>query len=98
MQRLSACRTRIGRVRNIDLENPTIFLLISFKILISIEVNWLKVKTQIEILRRIAAAGQLSKELQSMQSQVLSQLEGKLKTGSWIIEQLNPKKCELEPR
>ncbi|KAK0111122.1 hypothetical protein ONS95_001498 [Cadophora gregata] len=45
-------------------------------------------ETQIGILKCIAAAGQLSKALQAMQSQVLSQLEGKLKTASLIIDQL----------
>jgi hypothetical protein len=94
MPKLSACRTGIGRVRNIDFENPRIFLLTNSRLLISIEVNWLKVETQIGILKRIAAAGQLSKALQSMQSQVLSQLEGKLKTASLIIEQLKKEKRE----
>lgn len=54
---------------------------------------------QIGILKRIAAAGQLSKALQIMQSQVLSHLEGNLKTASLIIEQLamrNEKKRKQE--
>ncbi|KAG4433509.1 hypothetical protein IFR05_011018 [Cadophora sp. M221] len=66
------------------------------ELLVSIEVNWLKMETQIGILKRIAAAGQLSKALQTMQSQVLSQLEGKLKTASLIIEQLATEKREEE--
>ncbi|KAH7333199.1 hypothetical protein BKA65DRAFT_507375 [Rhexocercosporidium sp. MPI-PUGE-AT-0058] len=64
------------------------------ELLVSIEVNWLKMETQIGILKRVAAAGQLSKALQTMQSQVLSQLEGKLKTASLIIEQLMAEKRE----
>ncbi|PVH75201.1 hypothetical protein DL98DRAFT_658244 [Cadophora sp. DSE1049] len=65
-------------------------------LLVSIEVNWLKMETQIGILKRVAAAGQLSKALQTMQSQVLSQLEGRLKTASLIIEQLIAEKREEE--
>ncbi|KAL5330700.1 hypothetical protein ACEPPN_000219 [Leptodophora sp. 'Broadleaf-Isolate-01'] len=66
------------------------------ELLVSIEVNWLKMETQIGILKRVAAAGQLSNALQTMQSQVLSQLEGKLKTASLIIEQLMTEKREEE--
>jgi hypothetical protein len=51
-------------------------------------------KTQIEILKRVA--GGLNKPLQDMQSQVLSQLEGKLKTASLIIEQMLSEKREHE--
>ena len=65
-----------------------------FRLLVSIEVNWLKMQTQIGILKRVAAAGQLSEQLQTMQSQVLSQLEGKLKTASLIVEQLIAEKRE----
>lgn len=68
----------------------------NFRLLISIEVDWLKVETQIGILKRVAAAGQLSKPLQSMQSQILSQLKGKRKTASLIIEQLMTEKREEE--
>jgi hypothetical protein len=64
------------------------------RLLISIEINWLKVETQIGILKRVAAAGQLSKALIMMQSKVLSQLEGKLKTASLIINQLMSEKQE----
>ena len=53
-------------------------------------------ETQIEILKRVA--GGLNKRLQDMQSQVLSQLEGKLKTASLIIDQiLNEKREDYEP-
>ena len=51
-------------------------------------------ETQIEILKRVA--GGLNKKLQDMQSQVLSQLEGKLKTASLIIEQMLSEKREDE--
>jgi hypothetical protein len=51
-------------------------------------------ETQIEILKRVA--GGLNKRLQDMQSQVLSQLEGKLKTASLIIEQMLSEKREDE--
>jgi len=63
------------------------------ELLISIESNWVKMETQIEIMKRIA--GGLNKRLRDMQSQVLSQLEGKLKTASLIIEQLmNEKRAD----
>ncbi|KFZ25321.1 hypothetical protein V502_00200 [Pseudogymnoascus sp. VKM F-4520 (FW-2644)] len=62
------------------------------ELLLAIESNWVKMETQIIILRRIA--GSLSKKLQDMQSQVLSQLEGKLKTASLIIEQMLSEKRE----
>lgn len=64
------------------------------ELLVSIESNWVKMETQIEILKRIA--GSLDKRLQDMQSQVLSQLEGKLKTASLIIEQMLSEKREIE--
>lgn len=51
-------------------------------------------ETQIEILKRVA--GGLNKRLQDMQCQVLSQLEGKLKTASLIIEQMLSEKTEDE--
>jgi len=51
-------------------------------------------ETQIEILKRVA--GGLNKRLQDIQSQVLSQLEGKLKTASLIVEQLLSEKREDE--
>jgi len=66
----------------------------AIELLISIESNWVKMETQIEILKRIA--GGLNKRLQDMQSQVLSQLEGKLKTASLIIQQLMNEKSEHE--
>jgi hypothetical protein len=62
------------------------------ELLLAIESNWVKMETQIEILRRIA--GCLNTRLQDMQSQVLSQLEGKLKTACLIIEQLMNDKRE----
>lgn len=49
---------------------------------------------QIEILKKVADG--LSKRLQDMQSQVLSLLEGKLKTASLTIEQLMNQKREEE--
>ena len=55
-------------------------------------------ETQIAILKRVAKAGQLSQALQSMQSQVLAQLEGRLKTASMIIEQLITEKQEERSR
>jgi serine/threonine protein kinase len=64
------------------------------ELLVSIESNWVKMETQIEILKRVA--GGLNKRLQDMQSQVLSQLEGKLKTASLIIEQMLSEKREDE--
>jgi len=64
----------------------------AIELLISIEINWVKMETQIEILKPIA--GGLNKRLQDMQSQVLSQLEGKLKTASLIIQQLMDEKSE----
>lgn len=51
-------------------------------------------ETQIEIMKRVA--GGLSQRLQDMQSQVLSQLEGKLKTASLIIEQMLNEKKEVQ--
>lgn len=66
------------------------------RLLISIELNWVKMEAQIGILKRVAAAGGLDKKLQDMQAQVLSQLEGKLKTASLIIEQLMNEKREEE--
>jgi hypothetical protein len=51
-------------------------------------------ETQIEIPKMVA--GSLNKRLQDMQSQVLSQLEGKLKTASLIIEQMLSEKREDE--
>ena len=62
------------------------------ELLISIESNWVKIETQIEIVKRIAAG--LSKKLQDMQCHVLSQLEGKLKTAIVMIEQLRSEKRE----
>jgi hypothetical protein len=58
------------------------------ELLISIESNWIKMETQMEILKKVAP--NLDMRLQDMQSQVLSQLEGKLKTASYIIEQFKP--------
>lgn len=46
----------------------------------------MKMETQIKILKKIAPS--INKEIQDMQSQILSQLEGKLKTASLTIEQL----------
>jgi hypothetical protein len=43
-----------------------------------------------EILKKVAP--RLDKRLQDMQSHVLSQLEGKLKTASYVIEQFKPEK------
>lgn len=62
----------------------------AIELLVSIECNWLKMETQINIIKKVAP--NLDKRLQDMQSQVLSQLEGKLKTASFIIEQLKPEK------
>jgi hypothetical protein len=56
------------------------------ELLIAIENNWVKMETQIQILRRVAP--NLNQRLLDMQAQVLSQLEGKLKTASLTIEQL----------
>lgn len=64
------------------------------ELLVSIESNWVKIETQIEIMKRIA--GGLNQRLQDMQSQVLSRLEGKLKTASLIIEQMLNEKREVE--
>ncbi|OBT41969.1 hypothetical protein VE00_06626 [Pseudogymnoascus sp. WSF 3629] len=63
------------------------------ELLLAIESNWVKMETQIVILRRIA--GSLNKKLQDMQSQVLSQLEGKLKTASLTIEQMLSEKRDF---
>jgi hypothetical protein len=60
------------------------------ELLISIESNWIKMETQMEILKKVAP--NLDKRLQDMQSQVLSRLEGKLKTASYVIEQFKPEK------
>lgn len=60
------------------------------ELLISIESNWIKMETRMEILKKVAP--RLDKGLQDMQSQVLSQLEGKLKTASYIIELFKPEK------
>lgn len=49
-------------------------------------------ETQIEMMKAIA--GSLSKRLQDMQSQILSQLEGKLKTASLIVDKLLKEKRE----
>lgn len=96
MQELSSCRRRGRRVRfgKKGFHNQVHEKLMTFRLLVSIEVNWLKMQTQIGILKRVAAAGQLSDRLQTMQSQVLSQLEGKLKTASLIVEQLIAEKRE----
>lgn len=68
------------------------------RLLVSIESNWVKMENQIGIMKRVAAAGGLSQKLQDVQSQVLSQLEGKLKTASLIIEQLMSEKREDEKK
>lgn len=62
--------------------------------LVSIESNWVKMETQIEIMKKIAPS--LNVRLQDIQSQILSQLEGKLKTASLIIEQLMTEKRDME--
>ncbi|KAH8808783.1 HET-s/LopB domain protein [Xylogone sp. PMI_703] len=62
------------------------------ELLVSIESNWVKVETQIEIMKKIA--GSLDRKLQDMQSHVLSQLEGKLKTASLTIGQMLGEKRE----
>lgn len=62
------------------------------ELLVAIESNWVKMETQIEMLKKIA--GSLNKRLQDMQSQVLSQLEGKLKTASLIMDNLLNEKRE----
>ncbi|CZR58611.1 uncharacterized protein PAC_08503 [Phialocephala subalpina] len=64
------------------------------ELLISIESNWVKMETQIEIIKKIAPS--LNVRLQDIQSQILSQLEGKLKTASLIIEQLMTEKRDME--
>ncbi|KFY30170.1 hypothetical protein V494_08234 [Pseudogymnoascus sp. VKM F-4513 (FW-928)] len=64
----------------------------AIELLIAIESNWIKMETQIEILRRIA--GSLNKTVQDIQSRVLSQLEGKLKTASLKMDQLLSQKRE----
>lgn len=51
---------------------------------------------QIKIMTAIAA--ELDKKLQDMQSQVLSQIEGKLKTASLVIEQLSSEKKAEEKK
>jgi hypothetical protein len=55
-------------------------------LLVAIESNWVKMETQIQIMKIVAP--NLNKRLWDMQAQVLSQLEGKLKTASLTIEQL----------
>ena len=62
------------------------------ELLVAIESNWVKIETQIEILKGIAH--NLNKRLQNSQALVLSQLEGKLKTASLIIDQLYREKKE----
>lgn len=63
-------------------------------LLISINLNWVKMETQIEIMKKIAPS--LSKKLHDMQCHVLSQLEGKLKTATFIIDQLRSEKLGIE--
>lgn len=64
------------------------------ELLIAIESNWVKMETQIGIVREIAP--DLNKNLQDIQSQVLSQLGGKLKTASLTIEQLMSQNRDLK--
>ena len=54
--------------------------------LIIIENHWTKIGIQIEFLKSVAYT--LRKEYRDMQSQLLSQLEGKLKTASLTMDQL----------
>ena len=70
------------------------------ELLIAIESNWVKMETQIRLMREIS--GSLDGPLQDMQSRILSQLEGKLKTATLIIDKLLTDKKEagrarLEP-
>lgn len=60
------------------------------ELLISVEINRVKMEAQIEIMKMISA--NLSKTLQEVQCQILSQLEEKLKTASLMIEQLRSEK------
>jgi hypothetical protein len=53
-------------------------------------------ETQLKIVKRVAPG--LNKRLQDIQSQLLSQLRGKLKTASLIIEQLLSEKREDEKK
>jgi hypothetical protein len=64
------------------------------ELLIAIESNWIKMETQIGIVKRIAP--NLKKDLQDIQSRVLSQLEGKLKTASLVVEQLMSEQREVK--
>lgn len=63
-------------------------------LLVAIESNWVKMETQIQIMKTVAP--NLNKRLRDMQAQVLSQLEGKLKTASLTIEQLLSQKRDEE--
>ena len=56
----------------------------------------MKVETQIEILKRIAPG--LNQKLRDTQAHVLSQLEGKLKTASYVVDQLLCEKREEKER
>jgi hypothetical protein len=56
------------------------------ELLISIEVNWIKTEAQITILKRISRS--LDARYRDVQTRVLSELEGKLKTATLTIDQL----------
>jgi hypothetical protein len=60
--------------------------------LTAIDYNWVKTKAQIEFLAKVA--GSLDERYHKMQSQVLAQLEGKLKTATLTIDQLLVEKLE----
>lgn len=62
----------------------------AIELLVSIESNWMKMETQITFLKKVAP--RMDMRSQDMHSQILSQLEGKLKTASLIIDQLITKR------
>lgn len=64
------------------------------ELLISIEVNWMKTEAQINFLKRIAHA--LNPRYCDVQSRVLSELEGKLKTATLTMGQLISHEKEQE--
>lgn len=60
------------------------------ELLVSIESNWMKMETQIQFLKKVAP--RMDERSHNMHSQILSQLEGKLKTATLIMDQLMAKK------
>ncbi|KAJ3475007.1 hypothetical protein NLG97_g9612 [Lecanicillium saksenae] len=64
------------------------------ELLIAIESNWVKMETQIRLMKDISSS--LDKPVLDIQARILSQLEGKLKTATLTVDKLMKDKKEAD--